>query len=764
MDRIRKILDDFEKNSRATSRQNTLSFQEYLEALQARPEVLLRDIFQLLHDAVHYYVPPGVEEYPDDPETVHFLKYDFNRLFVKGSDNPFFADRLFSNRFMDLIDSFDKVPDWHKIYFFEGPPGSGKSTFLKNLLYRFERYMQTDEGEYYETVWRIDRAEYKEFDFSPELFSPGLFSSAGKTDDSIPIPTPDFAAPYPMTFDNRIIQVPCPNHDPPVLQIPKAYRKEILYEIITDEYFKKRLFEDKKYKWIFKAEPCTVCSSLAEALNDKIDSPLDVLSMITPRRLKYNRRLGEGISIFNPGDMLQRKPILNPVLQAYLDRIFGDSNRVKYRHSEIAKTNNGIYVVMDIKNNNQERLLNLHGIISDGIHKVEQIEENIKSVFIGLINPEDKEFVENNQSLKDRSVYIKIPYVLDYGTEIEIYRNNFGRGIGEAFLPQVLENFSKVIIASRLSSESETLSDWISEPKKYNKYCDPDLLLLKMAIYAGVIPDWLAEDDRRAFKAKFRRSLLAEAENEGVSGITGRESIYIFNEFLSLYSKQDRHINMQMLHDFFAKSKLMDDDVISEKFIDSLVASYDYTILQQIKESLYSYNNRKIAADIQDYIFAINFDPGSVEHNPYTGSDLEITETFFSGMEDYLLGTKVSDSDRRAYREEILGKYISQAVMEMKGEKKSLKSTNLYQELHQRYVRNLKANALDPFLDNENFRNAIKEYQSKEFSSHDKRIQRDVTYLIRKLQRKFAYDESGAQEICIYAIDKELYSLFKEEI
>lgn len=63
-----------------------------------------------------------------------------------------------------------------------------------------------------------------------------------------------------------------------------------------------------------------------------------------------------------------------------------------------------------------------------------------------------------------------------------------------------------------------------------------------------------------------------------------------------------------------------------------------------------------------------------------------------------------------------------------------------------------------------NFRNAIKEFHTKEFSSHDKKIRRDVTYLIRKLQNRFLYEESGAQEICIYAIDKELPALFKEEL
>ena len=290
------------------------------------------------------------------------------------------------------------------------------------------------------------------------------------------------------------------------------------------------------------------------------------------------------------------------------------------------------------------------------------------------------------------------------------------------------------------------------------------MMLLKMAIYAGQIPEWLGEEDLRAFKAKVRRKLLGEAENEGFKGITGRESIFLFNEFYSLYAKPDRHINMQMLFDFFTKTRKLEDDGIPEKFLESLVASYDYTILQQIKESLYSYNTKKISNDILDYIFAINFDPGGVEQNPYTGNKVEITEAYFQSIEDFLIGTKVNNSQRQDYREEILHKYVSKTVMEIHGEGKRAKSTALYKELHQKYVRNLKANALDPFLENENFRNAIKEYHTKEFSSHDKKIRRDVTYLIRKLHNRYHYEESGAQEICIYAIDKDLPALFKQDL
>ena len=37
-------------------------------------------------------------------------------------------------------------------------------------------------------------------------------------------------------------------------------------------------------------------------------------------------------------------------------------------------------------------------------------------------------------------------------------------------------------------------------------------------------------------------------------------------------------------------------------------------------------------------------------------------------------------------------------------------------ELDEKYLRNLKVNALEPFANNTNFRNAIKEYKTKEFT------------------------------------------------
>ncbi len=735
MEKVEDLLEQLNRSLKEQKGPVRLTFQEYLEKLKENPGTQLRDIFQLVHDMVLYYVPPGTDEFPDDPESVHYMSYDFSRLFIQESEAPYFADRLFGNRFMELIHSFDQVVDRNKIYMFEGPPGSGKSTFLNNFLERFERYMKTGQGELYETTWKISKLLF------PRVSSETETREIGKNQD--------------------YILVNCPNHDPPILQIPQDQRKEFLYELIDDENFKKKLFTEKQYEWIFKDDPCSVCSTLFEALLEQTGSPLAVLNMIVPRRMRYSRKLGEGISVFNPGDVLNQAPILNPAAQTWMDEYFGDSSLVRLIHSEYARTNNGIYVVMDVKQHNKNRLLALHGVISDGIHKVESIEETIKTLYLGLMNPQDREFLEKNQALMDRINFIKMPYVLDYKTEVQIYTNIMGNRIKESFLPGILENFARVIVSSRLQSESEALKEWIGNRTKYSKFCDPQLLLLKMLIYAGIIPEWISDEDRRSFKAGIRRKILSEAENEGFQGITGRESIKLFHDFLAAYSKEGKMINMQMLKNFFTRNEELNNR-IPRDFLNSLVDSYDYGILQEVKECLYFYNRTRISADVQNYIFALNFETGGTEKNPYTGHVIQISEEFLGSIEDYLIPGNPDTSVREKFRREVQQRYISSTITEMKEEEKKLSQTRQYRDLLETYTRYLKSNALEPFKESDNFRSAIKEYNTRDFQSHDKKIRKDVTYLIHKLMNRYGYTENGAKEVCIYVIDRDIAAKFEE--
>ena len=733
----------------------TIPFDHYLERVTADPTKAIRNISQVFYDMIKSYVKTGVDEYEGDPESINFKYYDTTKLFVENADNPFFADRLFSNRLVKLVDNFRSSIAQNKIYIFRGPPGSGKSTFLDNLLRVLEQYANSSEGRSYEAVWRLDQRMLNQFS---AVQMDRLLMKLTEMMDEQDLQTSSLQqAQRALQHGELYVEIPCPSHDSPILMIPREYRRDFFDDLFKNDETKWKLFTEKQYEWVFKDTPCTICSSIYEALIKRLHNPKLALQMLFARHYQFNRRLGTGISVFNPGDPALRKNVLsNDFLQQRINALFKDSGQVQYLFSNFAKTNNGVYALMDIKGDNVDRLLKLHNIISEGVHKVEDIEEKVNSLFIALMNPEDEDSIKNLPSLSDRIEFIKIPYILDLRTEVEIYRNIFDRHIDDNFLPRVMHNFARIIISTRLKRNSTAMKEWITEPERYSKYCDKNLHLLKMEIYTGNIPAWLEEDDRKALTAKKRKQIIAESESDGDQGFSGRDSIRIFSELYSAHAKQGSLINMTTLNKFFRKNELWM-HMIPAGFLDSLMHMYDYTITQEIKEALYYYNEDQIDRDLKNYIFAVNFENNVTVDCIYTGERLNITEDFFHAIETRLFAGADDTEKTQTFRTGVQKEYTSKTLtQEIQLEQKDIKETKLYKYLYERYVHFLKEKVLEPFLDNENFRNAIKDFEQDDFKTYDTRIRNDVTFLINNLCEKFNYSRLGAKEVCLYFIDNQI--------
>ncbi len=759
MDNIDNALNQFDQQHGRHDRGGPISFDAYLQRVVSDPEKGIRNIFQVFHDMVEYLVAPGVDEYAGDPESINYIDHDTSRLFVEGSDSPFFADRLFSNRLVQLAENFRHGSLQNKIYIFIGPHGCGKSTFLDNLLAKLEQYANSEEGCTYEALWRLDRKVLASF--SDQESGQFLNRLAGLLDEYEFKQTDLIEAQQRMQGVDDYIEIPCPSHDSPLLMIPKEYRREFIDNLFKNDQAKWKLFTEKQYDWLFSETPCTICNSLYQALLERLKSPARVLQMLFARPYRFNRRLGEGISVYNPGDRIIKQNVLdNSMLQNRINSLLRDSNRVRYLFSNFAKTNNGVYALMDIKGHNVERLHELHNIISEGVHKVEYIEENVDSLFLALMNPEDRARLDEVPSLIDRVELITIPYVLDLRTEVEIYRNTFGRHIEESFLPRVLHNFARIIISTRLSRDSAAMKEWIGDPAKYSCYCDFNLQLLKMEIYTGNIPEWLNEDDRKELTAKRRRRIIAESENEGIEGFSGRDSIKIFRELYSNLAREGTLIDMKSLCRFFEGHQEWQ-EMIPQGFLDSLCNMYNYTILQEVKEALYYYNEEQIEKEIKNYLFAINFEAGSRIICPYTGDQLLVGDELFDAMESRLVSQDAETEKRLLFRKETQQQYAAQALTQeliLAGRK--LEETELYNKLHERYVHYLKEKVLDPILKNENFRRAIKDFEGENFRTYDKKVRDDVNFLITNLCERFNYTRQGAREVALYLIDNKIAESF----
>ena len=140
---------------------------------------------------------------------------------------------------------------------------------------------------------------------------------------------------------------------------------------------------------------------------------------------------------------------------------------------------------------------------------------------------------------------------------------------------------------------------------------------------------------------------------------------------------------------------------------------------------------------------------------------MEITEEFFESIEKRLLGSKVDRASRLTFREDTQKEYTTKTLtQEIMVDGKPMTDTKIYESMHERYVHNLKEKVLDPFLKNENFRRAIKDYGEEDFKAYDKKIRDDVTYLMKNICENFRYTELGAKEVCIYVIDSDLAKKF----
>lgn len=747
--KISNYLEEISREIKERERRKTYSFSEFINILNEKPEPALRDIYQLFHDMVKYYIPQPKDEYPQTENSIGFLKYDSSNLFEKDCNNSFFADRLFTNRFMKMVNSFRGGIQNNRIYLFEGPPGSGKSLFLNNLLQKFEEYTKSEQGTYLKIHWQLDVKKLGGFRKYERTVNKLLKESGKESIDDLF----SYAGLFTETLPDKTLNFSCPNHDHPILLIPKKDRKDFLERSISNYEFKFRLFHTKEYEWIFQSDPCPICSSIFSTVVDMMDNPADVYKMIFAKKSRFDRKKGEGISVFNPGDVRHNQPLSNHYTQNMINDLL-KCDDVIYSYSPLSRTNNGIYALMDIKGENVERLKNLHGIISDGVHKVNLIEERIKSIFFALINPEDKKHYENVKSFKDRITTVKIPYILDYHTEVSIYKDKLGEQIEDAFLPGVLENFAKIVIASRLEQASPAIKKWIQKPYLYNKYMDKNYFLLKMEIYTGNIPTWLTEDDKKAFTKSIRKELIAESEHEGGKGFSGRKSLNVFNEFYMKYSNDIKLITMDMIEKFFKK---ISDSEIPYGFIDSIINFYDYSVLQNVKEAIYYYNEEQISHDIINYLYAINFDKDEVKICPYTKDKIEISEEYFKNFEAIFLGTISTSMQRNSFRKEIHKEYISKTLsQEIQLEEKQIKDTELFKNLFEKYTRNLKQNSLAPYIDNINFNRAIADFGTNNFNSYDERIKRDVTNLITNLKKKFNYHIESAKQVSLYVLEKKI--------
>jgi len=80
---IEKAMQQIQRAHATLDHEFPIAFRAFLERVIQQPGAMIRNVFQYFHDMVKAYVGTGVDEYPDDPESIKYVDYDCTRLFVE---------------------------------------------------------------------------------------------------------------------------------------------------------------------------------------------------------------------------------------------------------------------------------------------------------------------------------------------------------------------------------------------------------------------------------------------------------------------------------------------------------------------------------------------------------------------------------------------------------------------------------------------------------------------------------------------------------
>ena len=169
-----------------------------------------------------------------------------------------------------------------------------------------------------------------------------------------------------------------------------------------------------------------------------------------------------------------------------------------------------------------------------------------------------------------------------------------------------------------------------------------------------------------------------------------------------------------------------------------MTLKYNYNVMQEIKESLFRQNEERVSKDIQNYLFASNYEIGEKLVCPYTNEEIVITPQFFYSIEQHLMIKTANDYERSKYRENIAMK-LAVDLQKMQANEEDITKTEIYRDLYNNYMKDLRKNIFEPFVEFPAFESAIKEYGTTKFEVYDQRVKDEVAVLITNLINKFNY-------------------------
>ncbi|MEK6607683.1 MAG: serine protein kinase PrkA [Myxococcota bacterium] len=501
------VRDEFLKNRRV------MSFDEYFALFARDPGRHSRSAARYTRDVLDHF---GADEVRSPAGPIRRF-----RIFdgVPSGDDTARGERAAvrlagheeaQNAFYRILANFVREGRANKLVLLHGPNGSAKSTFVECVAAALERYSQSEEGALYRFNWIFPSDKYSK---SGMGFGAAMSASGGGGET------------YAYLGDDLIdARLRCDLRDHPLFLVPASRRRAILAERLRAAGEASPVPND----YVWHGDLCVKCKQIYEALLTSYQGDyLKLLRHVQVERFYLSRRYREALVDVEPQlsvDAYSRQVTadrslghLPPTLQSLALHEFGGS---------LVEANRGLIVYSDLLKRPIEAYKYLLTTVEQARFGLEGGIVYLDAVLIASSNEayltvfkELPEFA----SFKGRIELVRVPYLLDYDVERQIYDDQTPPGtVGKHIAPHATLVAALWAVLTRMRKPLA---------EKYGKQLAelvPKLTPIHKAdLYArGAIPPGIAGDaaaDLRASVERIWRESETYPNYEGRTGASPRE-------------------------------------------------------------------------------------------------------------------------------------------------------------------------------------------------------------------------------------------------
>lgn len=509
-----KLLDDLAGDVRQAylDDHTILSFKEYFNLVLEHPERHLRSSAQYLVDMLHHF---GQEEV-DLPygKFTRFKLFDqpFTQIERRVAGHEAVQEQLYR-----ALANFAREGRVNKLILLHGPNGSAKSSMCRALMSGMEVYAREPAGAVYSYNWIFPSERLS----SSDRIGFGSSGRRGNAGDSYAY----------VAADNIDARVPCDMHDHPLFLIPQQHREKLLGQLLPEPSADINSTEKPRTiisEYLRFGDLCYKCRRIYDALLASYDGDVQqVLNHVQVERIYLSKRYRRGIATIEP-----QLSVDAHIQQITADRSLAALPKALQHLSlfepagPLVDANRGLLEYSDLLKRPVESFKYLLATVETAHVSMDSFVLHLDMVYVASTNETYLDAFKEHpdfSSFKGRMELIKVPYLLRYQSEREIYLPQITqRVVGRHVAPHAVDVAALWAVLTRMRRSDASL--YAKEITEVVASLTP---LEKLRLYdTGEVPERLTTREAMELRHKIGAlylEALAYPNYEGRFGASARE-------------------------------------------------------------------------------------------------------------------------------------------------------------------------------------------------------------------------------------------------